>query len=111
VLCELPDGFKKPEKVVLLLQALYGLRDSPVLWYKELSSTLQELGLTASKEEPCLFFNEERRIVLLFYVDDILLAYYYDDRAAAEQLISLIMSKYQIEDYGAAEWFLGVRII
>lgn len=111
VLCELPDGFKKPERVVLLLQALYGLRDSPILWYKELSSTLQKLGLTASKEEPCLFFDDERKIVLLFYVDDILLAYHKDDRATAEQLMSSLMAKYQIADHGAAEWFLGVRII
>jgi hypothetical protein len=111
VLCELPDGFTKPEKVVLLLQALYGLRDSPVLWYKELSTTLRTLGLTASKEEPCLFYDSDRRIVLLFYVDDILLAYHNDDRAAAELLMSSLMSKYRIEDHGAAEWFLGVRII
>jgi hypothetical protein len=31
VLCKLPDRFKKPKKVVLLLQALYRLRNSPVL--------------------------------------------------------------------------------
>jgi hypothetical protein len=94
VLCELPDGFTKPEKVVLLLQALYGLRDSPVLWYKELSTTLQTLGLTALKEEPCLFYNLERRIVLLFYIDNILLVYYNNDKAAAELLISLLINKY-----------------
>jgi hypothetical protein len=111
VLCELPDGFSNPEKVVLLLQALYGLRDSPVLWYKELSATLQELGLTASKEEPCLFYDTGRKIVLLFYVDDILLAFHKDDQAAAEQLMSSIKARYQIEDHGAAEWFLGVRIL
>jgi hypothetical protein len=49
--------------------------------------------------------------VLLFYIDDILLAYHYNNRAAAEQLISLIISKYQIEDHRAAKWFLGIRII
>lgn len=111
VLCELPDGFTKPEKVVLLLQALYGLRDSPVLWYKELSSTLRTLGLTASKEEPCLFFDSERQVIILFYVDDILLAFHNDNRAAAEQLMSSLTAKYRIEDHGAAEWFLGVRIV
>jgi hypothetical protein len=49
--------------------------------------------------------------VLLFYVDNILLAYHHNNRAAAEQLISSIISKYQIEDHRAAKWFLGVRII
>jgi hypothetical protein len=103
VLCELPDGFTKPEKVVLLLQALYGLRNSPVLWYKELSSTLRTLGLTALKEEPCLFFDLERQVIILFYVDNILLAFHNDNRAAAEQLMSSLTAKYRIEDHGAAE--------
>lgn len=111
VLCELPDGFKKEGWVVELLRALYGLRDSPVLWYQELSSTLRKLGLTSSKEEPCLFYDDERRIVLLFYVDDILLAYHRDDSAAAEALMSSLTSVYQIEDHGEASWFLGIRII
>lgn len=59
VTCELLDGYKKLGKCVRLKRALYGLRDSPLLWYNELSSTLKDKGLIASKEEPCLFYDEQ----------------------------------------------------
>ena len=44
---ELPDGYKLSSKVGRLLRALYGLRRSPLLWQKLLSSALTELGLQA----------------------------------------------------------------
>jgi hypothetical protein len=45
VYVELLDGFKISGKVGRLLRALYGLRRSPLLWQKLLSSALKELGL------------------------------------------------------------------
>ena len=46
VYIELPAGFRKPGYNARLLRALYGLRRSPLLWYKDLSATLIRLGLT-----------------------------------------------------------------
>ncbi|EDN10858.1 predicted protein [Histoplasma mississippiense (nom. inval.)] len=55
VYVELPDGWwklkgvwnlKKNNYVLRLLRALYGLRRSPLLWLKELSTTLKRLGLS-----------------------------------------------------------------
>ncbi len=40
VACQLPDGFKQLGMCVEVDRALYGLKDSPALWYKEFSSTL-----------------------------------------------------------------------
>jgi hypothetical protein len=40
VYIKLPDGFKVLGKVGRLLRALYGLRRSPLLWQKLLSSAL-----------------------------------------------------------------------
>ena len=68
VYVELPDGFKLSGKVGRLLRALYGLRRSPLLWQKLLSSALKELGLQAGQEEPCLFLNDH---LIVFFVDDI----------------------------------------
>lgn len=75
VYCELPDGFKEHERCGLLQKALYGLRDSPLLWYKDLTRTLSNLGLKPSSEEPCLYTSPEHRVMVLFYVDDILIVY------------------------------------
>ena len=69
VYVELPDGYKLPGKVGHLLRALYGLRRSPLLWQKLLSSALSELGLQAGLEEPCLFLTDH--LIVFFFVDDI----------------------------------------
>ena len=39
-----PPGFKKTGIALQLLKALYELRESPLLWQKEISSTLIKLG-------------------------------------------------------------------
>lgn len=35
VYCACPEGFREPEKCLLLQRALYGLRTSPLLWLRE----------------------------------------------------------------------------
>ena len=71
VTCHLPDGFKREGIVVELQRALYGLVDSPALWYKEWTLTLSKLGLVPCLEEPCIFVNELRTVFVVFYVDDV----------------------------------------
>lgn len=41
VYCRLPDGFRQAGELWLLLRALYELRRSPLLWYKELAAFLR----------------------------------------------------------------------
>ena len=81
VYIELPDRYKLPGKVGRLLRALYGLRRSPLLWQKLLSSALTELGLQAGLEEPCLFLNDN--LIVFFFVDDICCMYRACDQAIA----------------------------
>ena len=111
VACKLPDGFKKPRMCVEIDRALYGLRDSPALWYEDFSSTLKETGLSMCKEEPCLFIDELRKIFVLFYVDDVLILNHRDDQEKADSLIHDLGRKYELRDLGDVEWFLGVRVI
>ena len=111
VICEMPDGFRKEGMSVKLNRALYGLRDSPLLWYEEFSGSLREFGLMASKEEPCLFFDQERKVWVLFYVDDTLIMYAEEDEKQALEKLSKITAKYEMQDQGEVNWFLGVRVI
>ena len=64
-------------------RALYGLKDSPALWYKEFSSTLVKLKLISCKEEPCMFIDDQRKVFVVFYVDDVQILYYRNDLAHA----------------------------
>ena len=59
--------------VVVLNRALYGLRRSPKLWKRHLSTTLIKLGLRVSNEEQCLFIGEH--FIIFFYVDDMVSLY------------------------------------
>ena len=49
--------------------ALYGLKISPLLWYKELTNILAIFGLKLVLGTNCLF--TDRRLIIFFYVDDI----------------------------------------
>ena len=96
VYIELPDGYKLPGKVGRLLRALYGLRRSPLLWQKLLSSALTELGLQAGLEEPCLFLNDN--LIVFFFVDDICCMYRACDQAIADRFRDNLANHFKIKD-------------
>jgi hypothetical protein len=108
---ELPAGYKKPGKCIEVLKAIYGLRDSLLLWYKELSGALESMGLISSKEEPCLFYLPNRKICIFFYMNDILCLYYRNNTSDANEIIRAFKTKYEIKDERDVKWFLGIRII
>lgn len=110
IYCELPDGFKEPGKCMELHSALYGLRDAPLLWYKEFTATLRKLGLTQNGEEQCLFQNEHKTVTVVFYVDDYLVIYHKHHTSEARRVIDGLSEAYEVKAQGAAEWYLGVRI-
>lgn len=84
-------GFKDknhPDWVCRLIRALYGLKQAPLLWYKDLSATLQRLGYVPVPSCPCRFVRSHSSappslgglltcnndlIIILVYVDDLLL--------------------------------------
>jgi len=41
---KMPTGYRTSRKILRLKKALYSLRQSPLLWQKELITTLQALG-------------------------------------------------------------------
>ncbi|KAK4060469.1 hypothetical protein Purlil1_14295 [Purpureocillium lilacinum] len=91
VYVQLPKGYvdlgflkpgETPTMVAELEKALYGLRESPLLWYNEVSQALKEAGIDRTDEEPCVFTNG--KILVLVYVND---AY-----------IEKIARKFQLED-------------
>ena len=111
VSCYLPDGWKRPGMVVEIDRALYGLRDSPALWYGDFATTLSRLQLTPLAEEPCIFTNETRTVFVAFYVDDIQVLYHASNAGEGQQIIDGLHSAYELTVMGDVEWFLGVRVV
>jgi hypothetical protein len=73
-----PKGFVvegKKELVWKLKNSLYGLKESPRMWYQNFDTYMLGLGFTRSEEDHCVYFKliGDHLIYLVLYVDDMLL--------------------------------------
>ena len=73
IACQCVEGYERLGFVLWVLRALYRLKTSLVLWYKEFTHTLEELGLNPVPGINYMFANDW--LILIFYVDDILAVY------------------------------------
>jgi hypothetical protein len=109
VACQCLEGYEKSNNALWVQRALYGLKTSPILWYKDFTDTLEDLGLNPVQETNCLFVNDW--LILIFYVDDILAVYASKHQDRMDEFESKLMNKYELRKLGEAEHFLGIRIV
>ena len=67
----------KPEEIVYLSKACYGLIDAPRRWWKALVNDMQKLGWRSCRNEPCLMtWHHKGKLkgLMCFHVDDIMLS-------------------------------------
>jgi len=108
-----PEGFVvkgKKELVCRLKKSLYGLKQSPRMWYQKFDTYIRGLGFTRSKEDHCVYFKliGDRVIYLVLYVDDMLLIG--NDKEIIQDLKTQLFSKFDMKDLGAANCILGMKI-
>jgi hypothetical protein len=108
---ELPAKYKKLGKCIKVLKAIYGLKDSPLLWYKKLNEALKNMEFISFKKELCLFYFPNRKIFIFFYVNDILCLYHKNNISNGNEIIRAFKTKYEIKNEKGVKWFLGIRII
>ncbi|OAQ65574.1 polyprotein [Purpureocillium lilacinum] len=109
VFMRMPPGFEKYGTVLRLKKALYGLRRSPLLWQRDLTETLQDLGFSKIPQEPCVM--QKGGVIVFFFVDDIIWAYRMVDKALAKEAMAGLQRKYKMSLLGDPKWFLGIHII
>ena len=63
--------------------ALYGLKISPLLWYKELTNILTKFSLKPVLGTNCLYTNGQ--LIVFFYIDDIAILYTKKDLLRLEE--------------------------
>jgi hypothetical protein len=63
---KLPHGF-----YLIVIRALYGLKQSPRTWYQKLRNTLISWGWRISAYDLCVFINDGTGLILEVHVDDI----------------------------------------
>eukprot|EP00253_Pinus_taeda_P010888 PITA_10888 len=108
-----PEGFAvkgKKELVCKLKKSLYGLKQSPRMWYEKFDTFIWGLGFTRSKADHCVYFKliGDRIIYLIFYVDDMMLVE--NDKEIIQDLKTQLSSKFNMKDLGAANIILGMEI-
>lgn len=104
-----PPGWTGDSDVLLLLlRALYGLKQSPALWYRHFSETLIELGLKQVSGIECLYANDE--MLVFFFVDDVAVIYDRKFTNQVDEFQKKLFSKYEMRYVGEIEWFLGIKI-
>ena len=104
-----PPGFFRHGRCLLLLRALYGLPQSPKLWYDTFVEILSSLGLKKVPEEPCIMANDW--LLVFFFVDDSVMMYRPEDRERAQEFKEKLKARFKIKEIGPLKWFLGIRIV
>jgi len=99
-----------PFSKLRLNKALYGLRQAPHWWYKDITTTLTTLGFSPSPSDPNLYLSKLRQMIILLYVDDILLCAQGNAVSHLNKVKTTLKSKYQITDLGPAQQYLRITI-
>ena len=104
----MPKGFAKPGTVLRLKKSLYGLKNSPLQWFKFLSVKLEACGLRQMTEiDPCLFISDT--VICLVYVDDTL--FFAKNEADINTVLDTLRSmELTLEKEDDVAGFLGVHI-
>ena len=102
---EMPEGYQKPGKVWKLRKAIYGLKQSPKLWYSHLTDALKELNLIVSDFDPCILTSKD--LYCCVYVDDILIT---RKPHLVQQCIEKLQERFKCTDSGETSLLLGMQI-
>ena len=102
---QLSDG---TSRVCLLRKSLYGLKQSPRVWFKTLTDFLIKLGLKQSKYDEAIFMSEDKIIFLSIYVDDLLLFGVDEKRITA--LKDQLSKRFKMTDLGGISHYLGMEV-
>jgi hypothetical protein len=89
---------------------LYGLKQSPRMWYQKFDTYMLGLGFTRSKEDHSVYFKliGDHFIYLVLYVDDMLLIE--NNKEIIQDVKNQLSSKFDMKDIGAANFILGMEI-
>jgi len=91
-----PEDPRHGEPGVLwkLLKAMYGTRDAPAIWQKEVRKLMLALGFRGCKSNPCIYIHDERDLTVDVHVDDFLCL---GERADLDWLHQSISEKFQVK--------------
>jgi hypothetical protein len=100
----------KKELVCKLKKYLYGLKQSPRMWYRKFDTYMLGLGFIRSKEDHCVYFKliGDHFIYLVLYVDDMLLIG--NNKEIIQDVKTQLSSKFDMKDLGVTNLIFVMEI-
>ncbi len=95
--------------LLLLLKALYILKQSPTLWTKHHCRKVIELELEYLLGVKCLVGNEY--LILIYFVNDIGVLHQTKDKNKVEECQTNQFTLYNIRYIRALKWFLDIHVV
>lgn len=111
VYLEKPEGFiihNKQLHVCKLKKILYGLKQTPIAWYKMIDHYLSKLNFSKNDADPNLYFKilDGEILILILYVDDLLIT---EDHLIIKFKQDLA-SKFDMKDLGILHYLLSLEV-
>ena len=96
--------------VCILKKSLYGLKQSPYLWYHKFHKIISLFGFVINLADECIYhkFSGRKYIFLVLYVDDILLAT--NDLNLLCDGKKFLSNNFEMKDLGDVSYVLGIQI-
>ena len=114
VYMEAPPGYSgefKNGEVCKLKKTLYGLKQSPRVWFGRFCQAMTSVGFKQSNSDHTLFLKKrgDKITCLIIYVDDMIITP--DDKEEIENLKRSLFQEFEMKDLGAMKYFLGIKIL
>lgn len=100
-------GTKYKNPVLHLQKGIYGLRQSPRLWYGRLTTYLRKIGFVMSQYDNCVWTNSILGLMVVVYVDDMLVT---GKEESIPTFKALMGSEFEMVDSGDVSFFLGIQV-
>ena len=111
---EAPPGFAADFKIgegCRLRKTLYGLKQSPRVWFGKFVGAMISYGYKQSNSDHTLFLKKkgDKITCLIIYVDDMIITG--DDLEEIESLKRNLFREFEIKDLGDLKYFLGIEVL
>ena len=111
---EAPPGYAgefESGEVCRLRKTLYGLKQSPRVWFGRFCQAMLKHDFKQSHSDHTLFVKKREGKVtcLIIYVDDMIITG--DDREEIKKLKENLFKEFEMKDLGALKYFLGIEVL
>ena len=106
------EDLENDDHVCHLRKSIYGLKQSPRLWYLRFDKFMSEYGFQRSNFDCCVYFKIIEggdKIYLLLYVDDMLIAC--KEMEFINYLKQQLSNTFKMKDLGVANKILGIQLM